>query len=197
MDRVEQIRCDACSQSTPTYDIVNCGSTEQGYRRLCSRCFNAEVAKLDGLDGFETVTFEPVSLADSTGEVHEFHFRTRLFGTGVALDAFELRDGNRAGYQFQVIGDPKEDLLVLLGRLIAKMRRALSTKHVEHGEYGLEIADHRVVRGRIEWDDDYDGSLPLLIIDGRAIAWEDFGRMLMTFEGFQFKFNIADKSEEL
>jgi hypothetical protein len=47
------------------------------------------------------------------------------------------------------------------------------------------------------WDDAEDGRLPLLVIDGREITWEEFGRMLMTFEGFQFKLNIGDKSEEL
>jgi integrase/recombinase XerD len=32
---------------------------------------------------FARQLFEPVGLADCTGDVHEFHFRTHLFGTGV------------------------------------------------------------------------------------------------------------------
>ena len=48
---------------------------------------------------------------------------------GVSLDAFELRNGEPAGYYFQIIGDPEDDLLVLLGRLIEKMRCALSVQH--------------------------------------------------------------------
>jgi hypothetical protein len=195
--RTQEIRCDSCSQIAPSYDIVNYGSLKLGYRHLCSQCFNAEVAKLGGFDEFEHAKFEPVCLADCKGEVHEFHFRTHLFGTGVALDAFELRDGSPAGYQFQIIGDPNDDLLVLLGRLIAKMRRALSVKHVLSGNLGLQIADHRVVRGRIEYDDTREDRVPRLIIDGQEITWEELGRMLMTFEGWQFKLNIRDKSEEL
>jgi hypothetical protein len=39
--------------------------------------------------------------------------------------------------------------------------------------------------------------VPLLVIDGREITWEEFGRMLMTFEGFQFKLEICDRSEEV
>jgi hypothetical protein len=38
----------------------------------------------------EHTTFEPVGLPDCTGEVHEFQFRIKLFGTGVVLDAFEF-----------------------------------------------------------------------------------------------------------
>jgi hypothetical protein len=201
MDPIEippprQIRCDGCSQITPGYDILHYRSMEQGYRHLCGRCFNTEAAHLAGLEGFEHAKFEPVGLTDSTGELREFHFRTHLFGTGVALDAFELRTGSPSGYQFQIIGDPKDDLLVLLGRLIEKMRRALSSKHLTDTEHGPQIAD-RVVRGRIEWDSDCDGRVPLLVIDGREFAWDEFGRMLMSFEGSQFKLNIADNSEEL
>ena len=88
MDRTEfpqnqQTRCDGCSQITPSYEIVHYGSPERGYRLLCSHCFNTLVAELDGLDGFENARFEPVGLADCAGEVHQFHFRTRLFGPGV------------------------------------------------------------------------------------------------------------------
>jgi hypothetical protein len=34
-------------------------------------------------------------------------------------------------------------------------------------------------------------------IHGREIAWEEFGRMLMTHEGFQFKLEIRYRSEEV
>jgi hypothetical protein len=87
--------------------------------------------------------------------------------------------------------------MALLGKLIEKMRRALSIKHIEDGELGLQIADHQIVRGLVEWDDASDGRVPLLLIDGRKITWEEFGRMLMSFEGWQFKLEMRDISEEL
>jgi len=200
MDRVEArpaqgTRCSSCGKVTPNYDIINYGSIEKGYRQLCGQCFNGEAAKLGGLD-FEHLNFEPVRLVDCSGQAHEFHFQTHLFGPGVALDTFELRDGSPAGYQFQIIGDPEEDLLALLGRLIDRMRRALSVRHLQDGEYGLQIAD-KVVRARIEWDEAEDGRVPLIVVDGREITWDQFGRMLMSFEGLQFKLEIRDKSEEL
>jgi len=39
--------------------------------------------------------------------------------------------------------------------------------------------------------------MPLLVIDGREVSWEEFGRMLMTFEGWQFRMEIGDPSEEV
>jgi hypothetical protein len=192
-----KVHCDVCGQSTSGYDIVHYGSIERGYRRLCGRCFNTQMADAAGLEGFEHVKFEPVGLTDCLGELHEFHFRVRLFGTGVAIDAFELRNEDPAGYSFQIIGEPEVDLLVLLGRLVEKMRRALSIKHLKDGDYGLRISDGGVVRGRITSDDAHDDQLPLLVIDGREIDWNQFGRMLMSHEGGQFKLTIADKSKEL
>jgi len=189
-----EVCCSACGQTTPSYDIVNYGSIEHGYKQLCGQCFNREIAKQGGLD-FEHAKFTPVGLTDCDGEVHEFHFRTHLFGPGVALDGFELHDGHPAGYWFQIIGKPEDDLLVLLGRLIERIRRALSTKHLTDERHGLQIAD-RMVRGRIEWDDAQDGHVPLVVVDGREITWEDFGRMLMSFEGWHFQLKIHDKSEE-
>ena len=60
----------------------------------------------------------------------------------------------------------------------------------------MSIADF-LVRGRITWDSAEDGHVPLLVIDGREVTWDQFGRMLMTFEGWQFKLEIRDKSEEI
>lgn len=191
-----QIRCDSCGQLTPAYNVVNFRSEGGESRELCGQCFNAEAARLDGLTHFQDAKFEPVSLVDCAGKSHTFHFRTRLFGPGIALDAFELRGGHPAGYQFQMIGEPECDLLVLLGRLVEKMRRALSVKHIRRGDLGLEIAGQQV-RGVIEWDDEHEGRIPLVIIDGRAISWDELGHMLMTFEGWQFKLEIRDMSEEL
>lgn len=86
---------------------------------------------------------------------------------------------------------------MLLGRLIEKVRRDLFIKHLRNDEFGLHIADSLVVRGKIEWDDSQHGSMPLLAVDGREVTWQAFGRMLMSFEGWQFKLEIADQSEDL
>src|SRR5260221_6386069 len=72
------ICCDACGTAVPAYDVVNYGSIEQGYRELCNRCFNAEVASALGLERFENVRLHPVVMTDCAGERHEFHFPMRL-----------------------------------------------------------------------------------------------------------------------
>ena len=180
---------------TPSYDVVSYASSS-GSKLICSRCFNTEVAEAEGLTEFQHIEFEPVRLADFEGILHEFHFRTHLFGPGVSITAFEIRHGNRGGYEFQVIGNPEDDLLALLGQLISKMRRGLSVRHIESGDLGPQIADHRVVKGRVAWDSGREDHLPWWLWTADDYSWEEFGRMLMTFEGWQFKLSMHDISEE-
>ena len=194
---MQPIICDACRQPTVAHDVVNYGSMEGGYRQLCGRCFNEAAANRLGLQGLEHVGFEPVCMFDARGIEHEFQFRTRLFGPGVAIDAFELRDGSPAGYEFQVIGKPDGDPLELLGRLIGKMRRALALTHLEDTDLEAQVNDRLILRGTVDSDPDEDHGAPMVVIDGREISWDELGRMVATFEGWQFKLEFRDRSDEV
>lgn len=39
--------------------------------------------------------------------------------------------------------------------------------------------------------------MPCVVVDGRRVEWEELGRMLMTFEGWQFKLKVSDPSDEI
>ena len=194
---MQPIACDACRQPTLAHDVVNYGSMEGGYRQLCGRCFNEAAASRLGLQGFEHVSFEPVSMVDARGAKHEFQFRTRLFGPGMAIDALELRNGCPAGYRFQVIGEAQDDALALLGRLISKMRRALALTHLDDSDHGPHVNDRLILRGTVDSDPDEEHRVPMVVIDGREISWDELGRMVATLEGWQFKLEFRDLSEEI
>jgi len=79
--------------------------------------------------------------------------------------------------------------------LYDSIRRALAVRHVERGELGWQITGaHRHV-GRICWDPDHGGELPLVVVDGRPYTWDEVGRMLMSFEGFTLRAQIEDSIE--
>lgn len=177
--------CEKCGEMTQYYDIVSYSGADGIFRQVCTRCFNVDAAHLSGLEHFEDIRFEPIDLKDSAGETHRFHFRARLHGSIVVLDAFELLDGRPSGYQCQVVGSPEQDLLGLLARLIQRLRRLLSIRHLVTEGMKTEIAE-QTVRGRIDWDESAVERIPLLVIDGREISWNAFGRMLSAFEGWQF-----------
>ncbi|OTP73785.1 hypothetical protein PAMC26510_18015 [Caballeronia sordidicola] len=95
-----------------------------------------------------------------------------------------------------MLGDPLSDQFVLLGKLIEKMRRLLAVAHVRHGGLGLQIVNE-TIRGRIEWDGVEHSHMPCAVVDGRRVEWDELGRMLMTFEGWQFKLEVRDPSDEI
>jgi hypothetical protein len=66
---------------------------------------------------------------------------------------------------------------------------------LEEGAHGLQISDRGIVRGRIESDP--GGETPVLVVDGRKISWDAFGRMVATYMGFQLKLELRDLSDEI
>ena len=39
--------------------------------------------------------------------------------------------------------------------------------------------------------------MPVVVIDGRNISWDELGRMVATYMGFQFKLELHDFSDEI
>ena len=85
----------------------------------------------------------------------------------------------------------------MLGKLIDKMRRALALTYLDDTDHGPQVNDHLILRGTVDSDPDEDHRVPMVVIDGREISWDELGRMLATFEGWQFKLEFRDRSEEV
>jgi hypothetical protein len=103
----------------------------------------------------------------------------------------------RPAIEFQVIGEPDDDPLELLGKLIGKMRRALALTHLEDTDHRPQVNDRLILRGTVDSDPDEDHRVPMVVIDGREISWDELGRMVAAFEGWQFKLEFRDRSEEV
>jgi len=190
-----QNQCDACGAATPAYEGVNFSQGETS-RFLCSRCFNEAVAKDSRVD-FHHLSFHPITLADRDDKIHTFHFQTHLFGDKVTIQALGIQDDEPEGYEFSVCGDAEDELFALFAKLVERLRRDLQRRHIEPGDLTrYQITDGDTLRGRIAWDDDMNGEVPRLVIDGKKLSWHEVGRMLMTYEGFHFKLEIFEGSEE-
>jgi hypothetical protein len=167
--------------------------TDVGER--CCRCFNEELA--DRLDiAFDNTPIAPTVVADADGVRHRFAIRSLLVGTGHAMYAREVRSPDAAGgYRFEVLGDHETDARDLFTRLRERIRQGLSVGHVQQTEHGWQLTPAHRLSGLIEWDPETQGTLPLLIVDGRTFTWDQIGRMLMTFEGFTLNAVVEDTIE--
>ena len=200
MDKnVEKDLCGICGRRVPSYSTVYLSS--QGKQTLvCMKCYNQEISNYTGFD-FEHVEFEPVMIKDADGEDHKFHFVVRHLGDRFTIETFEIKDGHPGGYEFSIIDNIQEEPHNLFQKLIVRMRRALDRSHITWDETtrNWQITDSDLVRGRIDSGLDSDGHarMPLIIIDGKEITWNEFGKMLTTYEGFNFKLEIFDRSDEM
>jgi hypothetical protein len=95
-----------------------------------------------------------------------------------------------------VIADAEQGLFITFQRLFESIRREFGRKHIEPDGDGCRITEDDVVRGQITDDPDSFEQMPLLIIDGKPVTWEELGRMVAPNAGFCFKLEIFDRSEE-
>ena len=184
--------CSACGANVSSYDGVSVGYKE-GTKFMCSKCYNESIAEYLGLD-YEHVSFDPLTLQDLDGVSHTFQFRPHIFGDQLSLEALET--GPEEGYEFSVIAEAEQDLFVTFQTLFERIRRELGRRHIEPEGSGYRITQDDVVRGQITDDPDSVEQMPLLIIDGKPVTWDALGRMLSPYEGFRFKLEIFDRSEE-
>jgi hypothetical protein len=178
----EQGVCGRCGQPLKSHESISVANV--GLR--CYRCFNEETTTRMGVD-FDNTSLQPVAFSDAGGIEHTFEFRSMLVPTGHALYARESVPEGQEGYEFSVLGDFDADVWDLFRVLWDRIQREVAVRHVERRELGWQITDaHRLV-GRISWDPDRAGEVPLLVIDGRPFTWDQVGRMMMSFEGFTLR----------
>jgi len=189
-------QCSACKTTTPSSLGVLLQIKEDA-QYLCFNCYNDMMAEHLGID-FENIIFSPVTLKDTDNAEHTFHFHTRLIGYQVIIEAKEPLNNDKQGYEFAVLGDAEEDdLFDLFKTLFERIRRTLRKKHIQPCQIKkYRITDQDTTRGYITGNREGDRERPLLVIDGKEIEWHEFGQMLSTYEGFNFKLDIFDKTEE-
>jgi hypothetical protein len=190
--------CDECDRVRPAFGFVNLASEDGGPgRSLCSECYNRWYMEGAGLPELETVYFEPVVRCDSLGREHTFHFVVHL-STGLGIKAFECVDGGPGGYQFSVLEPPETPVRDAHAKLVGKIEAGLAVRYLRSSDFpGAGAHQNRLyakgtaVNGRI---DERDGT-PVVVIDGREYSWEEFGRFLSCFSGFNFRLECFDTCE--
>ena len=132
---------------------------------------------------------EPVE--DFTGKMRTFIITCHhIPGVGYNLEA-EEEGKNREGYLFSAFSEHSP--YAALGELRRKMRRALATRHLtySHGHYQCL---HDTLRGRIGVS---FGRGLYVVVDGTLLSWGELGNLMETYEGWQFRLEIIDPSEDV
>lgn len=157
-----------------------------GEAQMCLDCYNVEIAEELGVQA-ESYP-ETVSIRDGEGDSHVFVLKKRLDPEGIFMEAAEKGTGD---YAFEIKGDLHGNQGELLLGLFAKIERGLAERFISD----WELAGDRLA-GTIAYDRDRE-ELPLVVVDGKTYKWEEIGRMLARFEGFQLKLEMVDPLDEI
>jgi hypothetical protein len=125
------------------------------------------------------------AFTDCSGQTRDFVITYHPLRLGFGVHAEEEgKDGQ--GYFFREF-DAASPYLAL-GRVRGRIETALATRHIEQREPGNFQMTHQTVRGRISSS---DGEVAF-VIDGHLLTLQQFGKMVETFEGFEFRLDIQD-----
>ena len=125
------------------------------------------------------------TFTDCSGQQRDFVFSCFHTDLGFGVQAEEEgKDGE--GFFFREF-DATSPYLALY-RLQRRIRKMLATRHIEELAPGDFQATHQTVRGRISYA---EGEVAF-VIDGQLLTLEQFGKLIATFEGFEFQLQIQD-----
>lgn len=86
----------------------------------------------------------------------------------------------------------------ILQELYKRIENGLSRKFiVKEISFGKEFTylKEDLAEGRIEWDENYEGNTPKFIIDGEEYSLDELGKIMMAYEGWNFKLEIIEPTE--
>jgi hypothetical protein len=188
--------CEICRKNEVR---VNLARSETNTLHICMECNNNLVAENIGMNliPFRHGVYEFTGIDEKK---HRFYIDRILNPVGVSFEANELIADGSVGYRVGVMDDVDCDQQILFEKLKSKLKKTLSKKYLQisahpyAGEY-IRLKEDEVI-GRLEYDETQD-QIPKVIIDGKEFSWEEFGRMLSSCEGFQFKLQIYDLKEDM
>jgi hypothetical protein len=194
----------AGSQLPPCVDCGNPDArTSLGDTQLCDRCLNGLVSERTGWSRLpDPPPVEVIRAADG----REVRFRYRLTWApsgvmGAEAEAADQPSGD--GFRFGLYGErdaEPDDVLAQLRRIVQReVGRAYLERQVsgtEVGGTGWVIAGDEVA-GRIDWSGDGSVREPSVVIDGRRFDWDEFGRMMASFEGWEFRMLLGEGSDSV
>ena len=190
--------CKLCGGSTNVYGAVTLMiSEEEGPITFCNQCHNkymAEMLDVTNTDGFN----QKLVFVDGSNIPHTFQINSQINPLGIQWEAVEFLEDNKIGYLFRIYQEFEEEYSVALKRLYDKIEKGLSQEFIIKEEcFGREYYTLKNDRaeGRIEWDDAHDGDIPKLIIDGKEYSLYELGRMMMAYEGWNFKLEIIEPGD--
>lgn len=152
-----------------------------------------------GVTRLEPGEIPPLTMLDLDGTAHTFFFEI-MMTTGLGIRALELFDDGRTGYAVHVLEHPETSVADAYAKLLVRITDALSVRYVHKESHSgpwrkPKSLSGSVVVGRIDEGEREGETIPTAVIDGKEYSWEEFGHLLASHTGFNFRLECFDACE--
>lgn len=141
---------------------------------------------------------EPVTIVGPDGRAYLLEYRVQRYASGTGVELVE----SGGGYHFSTIstvGRHDQPLDAQVRHLRQAAEAAIANEQLRaHPPDGRMLLAGDEVVGRLVWPGSaatHDHPAYNVVVDGREMTWEQFGRTLEPFEGFRFRLVIEDIDE--
>lgn len=160
---------------------------------LCDRCSDRRLSEATGWPELPDPP-APAVFTGPDGRTHPMEFRLWRAPTGIVAEAQENSTPPMEGYHVDVMGGHDADVDRLLRTLHDRVDAQISQlflRPADHGP-GWTLAGDEVAGRLVQ----LAGDAPYaVVVDGRTLSWDELGRALGAFEGWQFRLSIDDTGE--
>lgn len=125
------------------------------------------------------------------------HFKISTFPvpSGFLSEAVEVvRDETYEPYIFTILSPFDSDIENAELKLKARIKRGINKRYLKNGSWGYELEKNDEMAGRIECNS--KNNELSLIVDGKRLSMDQLQKILAPYEGFLFRLQIMDPSDE-
>jgi len=140
-------------------------------------------------------------ITDKWGNEKHFKIATFEVPSGLLSEAFEVIKSNIDDEPrvFHILSNFDSDIEKAELQLKEKIKKGINKRYLDYKDGDISILDGLEVAGRILWDDNLDNSNfdYFFQVDGKKITIEKFIELLKGVEGWNFKFQIIDTTDDI
>ena len=140
-------------------------------------------------------------ITDKWGDEKHFKIATFEVPSGLLSEAFEVIKSNidDEPQVFHILSNFDSDIEKAELQLKEKFEKGINKWYLDNKNGDISILDGLEVAGRILWDDNLDNSNfdYFFQVDGKKITIEKFIDLLKGVEGWNFKFQIIDTTDDI
>lgn len=159
---------------------------------LCDRCHDARISERTGWPRLPDPP-PPETITGPDGRRHHIVYRVWRSPGGIAVEASE-GDRSFEGYEAEVVGEHEADVATLVEQVKAAIEERIARQDLELSPSGHMVMAGNELLGRLVWLD--DGSPYGVVVDGQEMSWEEFGRAMEPYEGWEFRISIEGLGDD-